>query len=199
MILSHKHKFIYIAIPKTGTTSVQKHVESLNLKETQIYNFGTKDKIPTAEAFRKHITASKLKSEVTKFDQYFKFTFVRNPYERLTSWVYYYLRKSKIHLYKYSFKELILKCPEFIWEPQSNWIFENDKNLMNFVGKVENFQEDFNTICDKIGIPQKELPHENKTERKHKHYTEYYDDETRQLVAEKYAKDIEYFGYEFGE
>jgi hypothetical protein len=75
---------------------------------------------------------------------------------------------------------------------------------MDFIGRFETREQDLDYISNKIGIEldpkfsakKREV---QKARSKHKHYTEYYDDETKQIVAERCAKDIEVFGYEFGD
>ena len=194
--LSNKQKYVYFQIAKTGTRTAVNFLH----ERTDI-------KMGFPWRVRRDGYCEEYKQ---KWNDYFKFTIVRNPWDRLLS---YYLNKvyvrgrpwmckPKYRAHKgMTFKELIqalyqenLKTCDIHYRLQTH-MFPQSK--VDFIGRFENYQEDFNTICDKIGIPQQQLPHKNST--KHKHYTEYYDDETKQIVAEKYAKDIEYFGYEFGE
>jgi hypothetical protein len=67
--------------------------------------------------------------------------------------------------------------------------------IVDFIGRYENLQKDWNVVCEKIGICEK-LPWINKRRNK-KSYTEFYDDKTMNIVYEMYKKDIEYFEYGF--
>ena len=73
---------------------------------------------------------------------------------------------------------------------------QSGKIIVDFVGRYENLQDDFNFVCDKIKIPRINLSYVNRT--KHGVYSGYYDDETKKIIAEKTKIDIEKFKYEFG-
>jgi hypothetical protein len=204
-VISHKHKFIYTKVAKAGSSSIQKAFLRYDKEDT--HNLGHYHLLDDID---------------DKTKDYFKFTFVRNPWARCVS-LYFYKRQVKGHdVYRNAdFKEFVmsddrkfsllhlsdwcLHSPNLhrIWtelnpfENQIDWISDEYGNVLaDFVGKVENFQEDLNTVCDKIGIPHQKILHVNRSE--HKHYTEYYDNETIQVVAERFKKDIEHFGYKFG-
>lgn len=193
-MISHKHKFIFIHINKTGGTSI----------ETAFSDDEVERKNPS-----KHATAIEYRNKFgDKFLEYFKFTIVRNPWDWLVSRYFWCKDDRRYHKHVRSdFKNFMhsigeeadiarVKILNRTLIPQHYRILDESENqIVDFVGRFENLQEDFNISCDRIGIPHRKLPHKFKT--KHKHYTEYYDDETREIVAEKYAKDIEYFGYEY--
>ena len=185
-MISHEHKFIFVRIPKTASTSI---INALYRECGKM------------EGHENHEDINYYIRKYSNVHDYFKFTFVRNPWELRYSY-YFYNKNLPGRHGKYarnlSLKDWILRYSgknSQVRRTQLEFVGGNINN-MDFIGKFETLQEDFNIICDKIGIPRQELPHKNKSTRKH--YTEYYDDETRQIVAEKFAKDIEYFGYEFG-
>lgn len=192
-MINDKHKFIFIHIPKTGGTSIEQAFNQNRVRQ-------------------KHRTMTQYENMLhANIDQYFLFSVIRNPWDRMVSywnwrqgkysapidgkmnifseWLRYIISIDLNRESRNDFKMAI--SPQF-----TSLKNKNNKIIVDLI-RFENLQNDFDTVCEKIGIPQQQLPHYNKTN--HKHYTEYYDEETNQIVAEKYAKDIEYFGYNFGE
>lgn len=203
MIISDSHNFLFVATTKTGSTSIEEHLNPYRAQYEITHLVGS---------YNKHCPLDIIHETFPFIENHFKFSIVRNPFDWVVSW-YFYRKSNSIPGGKNNpnctdgveFKEWLTNPESTAYNEkgiglsmsQLDIIQGNKKISMDFVGKYENIQQDFNTICDKIGIPRQQLPHSNKS--KHKHYTEYYDEETREIVAQKYAKDIEYFGYEFGE
>lgn len=79
---------------------------------------------------------------------------------------------------------------------QLDWFVDPHGNiLVDFIGKYENLSEDWAHVARKIGVPE-ELPHVNANPDR-KHYTEYYTDQTKQIIGDRFRVDIEHFEYEF--
>ena len=206
-MINHKYKFCFIHIPKTGGTSIE-----------TIFDL----EAPNRDVRHKHWSFSNYIGEKDYNSEYFSFSFVRNPWD-LTVSMYNYLWHSNYDfpkdcrsnpkyksIFDLSFRDFILHKNFQSATLKSHDCFSARKNskyklqldfvshenkFVDFIGKFENLQQDFNSVCKILGIPEQTLSCENKTN--HKHYTEYYDDETREIVAKKYARDIEYFGYKF--
>ena len=148
-----------------------------------------------------------------EFRSYYKFSFVRNPWKRLAS--EYIWRR---YIDKFQFKDFVFKnfpnpddyCDAYRHVlPQYDFLYDSQGNLLvDFVGKFENLQADFNLVCQKLGIEETKLPHRNSNKQnkilkgykqEYKPYLEYYDEETKEFVAEIYKNDIKTFGYSFAE
>jgi chondroitin 4-sulfotransferase 11 len=181
-MISHKHKFIFIHIPRTGGTSID-------------YLLGKKDE----EGKHESLFSLEKKVDISSF---FKFSFIRNPWDiTISKYLTPYYRK----INKLSNKSLLHFLENYFPAPNDagdSFYDYFDPSKMDFIGRFETREKDLDYISNKIGIqldPKFSVKSkEIQRARSKKHYTEYYDDETRAIVAEKYARDIEYFGYKFG-
>lgn len=206
-MIHHKHKCIFIHINKCAGTSVslaldmlQTHISADMVFSSELSNDG---QYAAWDGWKQGSRRNEHNwmplSDVKKYwHDYFKFTIVRNPWERVVS-DYYYCQKTGIISTDVTFKQEIRRTLQDTsrWKsPCLDWITIDGVNQMDMVMRFENLHEDFRSLCNQLCVITS-LKHRNATE--HKPYTEYYDEETRSIVTEKYAKDIETFGYKFGE
>lgn len=189
------YKCIFVHIPKNAGLSVCYTL------------FGN-----TGGSHRKIVDYKKIFSPGT-FKRYYKFTFVRNPWDRLVS-TFFFLKNGGLtekdrvwaqeHIAQFDSFDAFVKG----WLTEENinnslhfqhqyCFLEDEKGIIavDFIGRFENIEEDFKKITEELNI-RRTLKKTNTSKRK-EDYKAYYDEETKTIVNEVYRKDIQLFNYEF--
>ena len=227
-MVNHKHKFVYIHVPKTAGCSIGRTLyKSLNIVDKRYEGFKIHHDYLTKEIL----------------EEYFVFTFVRNPWDRI--WSQYKFRPFLFDYYPFNdvvpnlekhFKEYYITdvenphervrfntaqlradwYAEFVHLPTQTEFLKGKYNdgidkfpYLDYVGRFENLQNDFDNICEKIGIAPVKLPHENISPTINdswsnpieptpvNHYSEVYSEKNIEYIRKKYNDDIMNFNYEY--
>ena len=221
---------VFVHIPKTAGRSIElffmnklKLDRENDAHRTQLLINDNDDPAKGTEKLS-HLSASEYVQcgHITQqeFSSFYKFSFVRNPWSRLVS--EYRYRNFLSHK---SFKDFVMhKLPSPGRDdkyrhimPQTAMLYDVDGNLLiDFVGKFEHLQQDFDRVCEQLGFADSNLPHVNSSDKTSRelrrkvrnflhrngeselhNYVDFYDDETREFVATLYQRDIENFDYNF--
>lgn len=180
---SDANHFVWFRVAKVGTRTIYKILKDHNIQIAQ--------------------DGYSIPFNPNSHDNYFKFAFVRNPWDRVVSC---YFNKIVARCYP-TFSECYGKSFEYFVD------FIDRLNLsvadvhirlqtklipldqVDFVGSLENFEDDLNYVLKTIGLENVTIPKINATSRDH--YSKYYTKRTANIIARKYQEDIEAFGYIF--
>jgi chondroitin 4-sulfotransferase 11 len=218
MPISHQHRAIFIHIPKTAGTSIEAalgmHGDKHDIGIVPYFN-QVADRAHLYGRDLQHMTAARLKAVLeddAAFARYFKFTVVRNPWERLVSTSAWSDQKwaQGRQLEPMELDQLVrrmyaaftaarssastLTLPPHLYPQYLYLIDEAHRLMVDFVARYENLAQDWLRICERL---QLSVPLPQRMKSHHRPYREYYSDETRGMIAEIYAGDLQLFGYEF--
>ena len=230
-MISKAHKTVFVHIPKVAGQSIETmFLNDLNLRwndrpELLLRKKASNEKGPYRLAHLKahqYVELNYIESDV--FNDYFKFSFVRNPYSRAYSY-YKYLGYSKICSFNYFLKFVLAKKitqQHFFFISQTDYLFDSENNvLVDFVGRFESLNEDIKVVVSKSNLKIETLPYVNKSKSElkrsvskviknpmilanlktnntiFKDYREAYDNEGIKLVQTLYKEDLDNFEYEF--
>lgn len=213
VIISEKHKAIFVHIQKTGGISMQSALKEACVDSRRLLGRHS------------HVSEGIRELGRDNWNSYYSFAFVRNPWDRLVSW-YSMIQEKKNMLpfwkqwqkepfkspfhnqvirESHDFESFLYNCTDVVYSNkchksyafnQVDYISDSEGNIaVNFVGKFENLSNDHSSIFDHLKLNFNPLPSKNSS--RHKHYSQYYTSETRDLVAKRFHKDIETFNYQF--
>lgn len=201
-VISTEHNFIFIHIPKTAGNSIQAALQEY--ADDQLVFQPSKGHVRSEDGFQglavlnpalgfvhqkdKHATAQEYRQALgERFFGFRRFTSIRNPFDRVISYTAFMTGMADG---RPSAEKLRLPLPL-----THHLRVDGKIGVENYL-RFENLAEDLDAICRTLGIRTPQLRHLNAS-RRDTGYRDYYTDSTRTFVAQKYAEDLEMFGYEF--
>ncbi|MGQ8365231.1 sulfotransferase family 2 domain-containing protein [Glaciecola sp. 1036] len=223
-MISHEHKCIFIHIPKCAGSSFEKllgHFDEYSGRERQDHRsvrmiqqpVNYIDVIRSTENVKDYIrrireytrTQKNPKNRLTvnssQYKEYFKFTLIRNPWDRLFSW-YKNVQRDQAHQKNYnipsdiSFLDFVKRFAGTGYlRPQTYWLEQFDGTInLDYVGKFEELDSVFSTVVSKLNLPgAPELPHE--VHGSEKKTQKPYCQEVVDFIANYYQEEISLFDY----
>ena len=200
-MISFQKRFLFVHIPKTAGNSIQSilrdysedELVALRGEQDGIERFGLRN---PKYKIKKHSTLAEYKAALgeVQFGDLFKFTCVRNPWDRMVSY-YFTPTQSPETWDRRKFRRIISKAVSVADYLRLDQGKEDPFSNVDYIMRFENLGDDFRTVCGVLGILPARLPRYNRSSREH--YSKYYDDELRELVRARFAAEIERFGYIF--
>lgn len=223
MIISYKNKFIFLKTRKTGSSSIQMALSSVCGEDDIIVgdaNVPSRN-IDFAFYLNPHANLKQTKFSIQESDWnlFFKFTFVRNPWDLVVSryhwqkrgldcsiedfqnWLPLYLNhhlsSSERNEQSNIIQSVWQKGGGYILDLQSPFVFDDETIGLDFIGRYESLSDDYKNVCQRLGIQALSLPRLKSGFREPSSYRDFYDDFLQNLVAQAFSDDIEHFGYAF--
>ena len=214
-IVLHEFKGIYFYIPKVACSSIKLAIaEAIGVPSPDPDN-------KMAFPHRRNYPYIK-RQDLPKYEAYFRFAFVRNPWDRilscyqnkivgvregkfgervLPSFLKWDSKQFNLDMTFGEFVETLMDVPDAGADPhyRSQFTFVEDdlgRDIVNFVGRFENLQDDFEKVATALSAPELRLPHVMQSPRNIS-YRDYYNSSTRKLIERRFSKDIEKFEYSF--
>jgi hypothetical protein len=203
MPFSPQHNCLFIHIPKTGGTTIEKLLgiyREWPALDLQVLHgallLGGQEYQLQHLSFREASQFLPTDLSTTSFT----FTFVRNPWDRMVS---EYFWRGGVG-YEQEFDLFVERACEIVksrqelegrnchYRPQVEFL---DASI-DFVGRFETFHSDLTGVLTKLQVITRDIPHEVKTS--HRFYADYYSDRSQRRVASAYEADIDSLKYTFG-
>lgn len=205
MIISRRHRFVFYAIPKTGTHAIREALRpQLGPQDMEQQMLRGRQQLPVpalAALGHGHISWRQARAHlpVDVFENTLEFAFVRNPFDRFVSTCFFLNRGDPGFAARaMTFMKSAIADPGFrarvLVQPQCGFITDAQGQLrVDTLGRYEQLQASFDAVCRQLGLAPTALARTNSSA--HEQYWRYYDAELEAAVRAFYRRDFELFGY----